>query len=161
MKGFKGFKGIVEIMHLIPGRVRFLVPTLKNEPDKCKQLKTQLEKAEQINGITPNPITGKVLIEFDKDHIDVETLTGVLVKLLGLEKSIEKSPNSMLTKELKDLFKSLNTGVYEYTNGVMDLRSLVTTSFIGFGAYSMIVKRNLMPPGLNFLYWAYMNLQKP
>ncbi len=158
-KGFKGFIGVIEIRHFLSGRVRFFVPVLKNEPEKCQQIKNHLEKASQLKSVVANPITGSLLIEFDNEKIDIETITGVVVKILGLEETISKTPKSLVTKELKSIFKSMNTGIYEYTKGMMDLNSVITTSFLSLGIYALISKRNFMPSGLSLLYWTYMNMQ--
>lgn len=41
-----------------------------------------------------------------------------------------------MSKELKNFYSSLNTGIYDYSNGIMDLNSLLTTSFLTLGVYS-------------------------
>ncbi len=37
-KGFRGFRGVVEVLHIIPGRVRFSVPSIRDNEDACHQL---------------------------------------------------------------------------------------------------------------------------
>lgn len=159
-KGFKGFLGVIEIAHSISGRVRFLIPALKNEPEKCLQLKKQLEKASVFEIVSPNPVSGSLIIEFDSEKIDVQTITGAIIKILGLEEAIEKTPKSFMSKELKNIYSSLNTGVYEYSKGIMDLNSLMTTSFLTLGVYSFFRNRSVVPSGLSLFYWAIMNMQR-
>jgi hypothetical protein len=157
---FKGFKGVVEIQHLISGRVRYRIPILKNEPKGCNQLKSKLEQASQLTSVQANPINGSVLVHFKEDEIEIETLTGVIIKILGLEKSIDNRPSSFVSKELKEIYKSLDNAVFEYTNGVMDLNSFVTSSFLTLGILSILRNRGTIPSGLSLLYWAYMNMQQ-
>lgn len=159
-KGFKGFIGVIEIAHSTSGRVRFLIPTLKNEPEKCRQLNKQLEKASAFKTVSSNPVTGSLVIGFDPEKIEIQTITGAIIKILGLEEAIERTPKSFMSKELKNIFSSLNTGVYEYSNGIMDLNSLLTTSFLTLGLYSVFRNRSVVPSGLSLLYWAILNMQR-
>lgn len=157
---FKGFKGIVEVKHAIPGRIRFFIPLLKNNPEGCDKLQKQLVKADVIKEISINALTGSLLIIYDKSGTDEATLTGVVVKLLGLEDQVEKSPLSNIGKEINQVMKSLNTSIYEYSNGMVDLNNLITLSFLSMGAYSLIRNPRMLPSGLSLLYWAYNNAQK-
>ncbi len=157
---FNGFKGVVEIKHAIPGRIRFFIPILKNNPDGCDKLQKQLVKAEVIREIKINPVIGSLLMIYDEDGTDEATLTGVIVKLLGLEDQVDESPLSSAGKEIKQMMKSLNTSVYEYSNGMIDLNNLITLAFFSMGAYSLIRNPRMLPSGLSLLYWAYNNAQK-
>jgi hypothetical protein len=157
---FKGFKGVVEIKHAIPGRIRFFIPILKNNPEGCDKLQKQLVKADVIREIKINPVIGSLLMIYDKDGTDEATLTGVVAKLLGLEDQIDQSPLSSIGKEIKQVMKSLNTSVYEYSNGVVDLNNLITLGFFSLGAYSLLRNPRTLPSGLSLLYWAYNNAQK-
>jgi len=159
-KKFKGFKGIIEIRHQITGRVRYFIPMLKGESKNCQLLKNQLEKADVISLAQPNPLIGSLLVEFDSANIAIETMTAVIVKILGLEEAVEKTPDSVMNKELSEFIKSVNSSIFEHTNGLMDLKSLVTTTFLSLGIYSLFKSRNNLPSGLSLLYWAYMNIQK-
>lgn len=157
-KPFKGFREVVEIKHAFPGRIRFYVPTLKNNPEACLSLKEQLSKAEVISELVVNPVTGSLLIVYQPDATEETTLTGVVIKLLGLEKEVEKEPQPMLGKELTGMVKSLNTSIYEYSDGLMDLSDLVTISFFSLGAYSMLRNPRMLPSGLSMIYWAYRTI---
>ena len=54
-------------------------------------LQQQLLKAAAIKELSISPMPGTVLVRYDERKIDVMTLTGVLAKLLGLEKELEKT----------------------------------------------------------------------
>lgn len=157
---FKGFKGVVEVKHAIPGRIRFAIPLLKNNQEGCDKLKKQLVKADVIKEISINALTGSLLMVYDKNRTDETTLTGVVVKLLGLEDQVEKSPLSNIGREINQVMKTMNTSIYEYSNGMVDLNNLVTVTFFTMGAYSLIRNPRMLPSGLSLLYWAYNNAQK-
>lgn len=156
-KAFKGFRGIVEIRHVIPGRVRFYVPVLKMNIEKGEQLKKGLLKAAAINQVEINPLLGSVLIIFDQEKIDEMTLTAVLAKLLGLEKEIEKAPKSLIGLELSKILKSANSTVYEQTKGLLDLNTAISLSFLSLGVWSVLRSPKILPAGISLIYWAYNN----
>ncbi len=154
-KGFRGFRGVVEVLHSIPGRVRFSVPSIRDNEDACHQLEKQLLKADAIQQIRVNPLTGTILILFNPEKIDLATLTGVLVKLLGLEEAIEERPESFLGKEITAVLDSLNRSIYESTNGMADLNSMVATTFLSMGLFALLRGSRALPAGISLLFWAY------
>ncbi len=156
-KAFRGFRNIVEIRHHIPGRVRFYIPSLINNTGAGHNLEKQLIKADPVKQIKINPVTGTLLIIFEQEQIEVATLTGVIVKLLGLEQEIEKTRPSIVGKELYDILKSANSSLYESSNGFVDLNSLITISFLSLGVYSLLRSPKILPAGLSLMYWAYNN----
>ncbi len=157
---FRGFRNIVEIRHTIPGRVRFYIPSLKNNTEAGRNLEQQLIKAEPVKQIRINPVAGTLLIIFNPNQIEITTLTGVIVKLLGLEKELEKKQPSLLGKEIFEIVKSANTSLYERSDGLLDLNSLITFSFLSLGVYSLLRSPKVLPAGLSLLYWAYNNSMK-
>ena len=136
---------MVEVLHSIPGRVRYFVPSLKNNQEACDQLEKQLLNADAIHQLRINPLTGTVLMLFDPEKIDLATLTGVLVKLLGLEEAVEERPESFLGKEIAVVLDSLNRSIFESTNGMADLNSLVTTTFLSMGLYALLRGSRALP----------------
>ncbi len=156
-KAFRGFRGIVEIRHVIPGRVRFYIPVLKMNVEKGEQLKKGLLKAAAIKQVEINPLLGSVLIIFDTKKIDEVTLTAVLAKLLGLEKEVDKTPTSLIGQKLSRMLKSANSSVYEQTNGMLDLNTAITLSFLSMGVWSILRNPTILPAGISLVYWAYNN----
>lgn len=157
---FKGFRGVVEVKHAIPGRVRFFVPVLKMDTQKGALLEQQLGKADAIEQITVNPLLGTVLILYDAEKIDEMTLTGVLAKLLGLEKELEKTPTSLMSQEVAKILKSANSSVYEQTDGLLDLNTAITLTFLSLGIWSVVRSPSVLPAGISLIYWAYNNSLK-
>lgn len=157
---FKGFKGIVEIMHIIPGRIRFRIPLLKNNMELCRTLEQQLNQAGSISHIQSNRHTGTLLVIFDRDKIDPATLTGVLVKLTGQEKEVEQMPQSVAGKELSKLIRSLNSSVYTHSDGFFDLNSMISLVFLSLGLWTVIRRPSVLPAGISLVYWAYNNTMR-
>jgi len=157
-KTFRGFRGIVEIRHSIPGRVRFHVPVLKKNIEKGAMLEKELKKAAAIRQISVNPLLGSVLVVYDPEKINEVTLTAVLAKLLGLEKEMEKPPRSVIGQQMAKFIKSANSSVYEQTDGLMDLNAAITVSFLSLGVWSLLRNPRVLPAGVSMIYWAYNNV---
>lgn len=156
-KAFRGFRNIIEVRHNIPGRVRFYIPLLRNNTVAGQTLEQQLIKAGAVKQIKVSPLSGTLLIIFDPEQIEITTLTGVVAKMLGLEKEIEKIQPSILGKEISGILKSANTSLYESSDGFVDLNSLITISFLSLGVYSLLRSPKILPAGLSLMYWAYNN----
>ncbi len=156
-KSFKGFRGIVEVKHAIPGRVRFHIPVLKMNLEKGEMLQQQLLNAAAIKELSISPILGTVLVRYDERKIDVMTLTGVLAKLLGLEKELEKTPKSLMGQEVNKVLKSANSSIYEQTDGLLDLNTAISLTFLSMGIWSIIRSPSILPAGISLVYWAYNN----
>ncbi len=154
---FKGFRGIVEVKHALPGRLRFYIPALKMDVEKGKILQRQLLQAAAIKELKINPVLGTLLVRYDEGKIDVITLTGVLAKLLGLEKELEKTPKSLMGQEVGKLLKSANSSIYEQTDGLLDLNTAISLTFLSMGIWSIIRNPTILPAGISLLYWAYNN----
>lgn len=154
---FKGFRGIVEVKHTIPGRVRFEIPVLKMDIKKGKMLQQQLQKAAAIKELTINPVLGTVLVTYDEEKIDVMTLTGVMARLLGLEKELDASPKSLMGQEVAKVLKSANSSIYEQTNGLLDLNTAISLTFLSMGIWSIFRNPTILPAGISLVYWAYNN----
>ena len=121
----------------------------------------QLGKAAAIERITVNPLLGTVHIVYDAGKIDEMTLTGVLARLLGLEKELEKTPDSVMGQEAARILKSANSTVYEQTDGLLDLNTAITLTFLSLGIWSIMRSPSVLPAGISLIYWAYNNSLKP
>jgi hypothetical protein len=152
-----GFKNVIEIKHAIPGRIRFLIPELKNAGNIEGYLKEQLTKLQAIETVEVNTITGSVLLKFDP-KLESEILVAALLKLLDLERYAENNPPSMIGNEINQVGSALNRAVYEKTNGLMDAKTGLSLLLLSYGIYQ-IIRRGLViaPNGFNLLWWAYRN----
>lgn len=53
-------------LHAIDGRIRIRIPAVKNFPQKAAELERKIFSLhESIERVTPNPVTGSVLILYD------------------------------------------------------------------------------------------------
>ena len=71
----------VEPIHVIPGRARFRVSGLYHCPASKHPIERELASRHQIKRVSANPLTGNVLVEFDK-QIDPTTIATLLEEIV-------------------------------------------------------------------------------
>lgn len=69
------------IVHVVDGRIRVKVPSVKNAPAACRTLERRLCAAEGIDEVRANPTTGSLVIWY---HPARTTPTSILQTLAGL-----------------------------------------------------------------------------
>ncbi|MBT3272765.1 MAG: hypothetical protein HN368_06400 [Spirochaetales bacterium] len=157
--GFPGFRYVLEIRHAIPGRMRLYAPVLKENNELGESLVRDLGKADGINSIDTSPITGTALISYNSQKVEAQIVFGAVVRLLGLEKDIEKTPESRVSKGIQSMSDSVNRALYEKSSGLVDLHTLLPVVLAGFGIYKITRPGGLNAPGgITLLWWAYMQL---
>ncbi len=155
------FKGIIEVKHILSGRIRYNIPSLKGDQQKIDNLKKIVNDFDNIISVEGSANTGSLLILFDK--IEPELITGLLIHLLDLKDAIEKPVVGSIYQKISSVSKSLNRGIYEETNGLLDIDSIITFS-LGFFGIKYLIKNPLKGPGSwTLLWWLYnatMNIER-
>lgn len=142
--------------HLLPGRVRFQIPLLVAQEKAVSDLTKQLKKIDGITKVHCNHISGSVLIHFDEKKLQADLLFTVLIKLLGLESELERTPEPGLKKEISKISKGINAAIYSKSNGLLDLKTIVPVSFGLIGLYRLFAVRPLsMPTAITMIWWGY------
>jgi hypothetical protein len=156
------FPGVVETVHLLPGRVRFRVPSLADDAAGRELLRRKLIEVQAIDSVEITPLSGSVLIRFDAESLEPELLFAAVVRLLGLESKIEGVPSSLIGRELRDAGEAVNHAIYERTGGILDLWTGLPLVLILLGASNLVAGS---PKGLQsgwmLLWWAYLALFPP
>lgn len=148
------FRGIVEVVHTLNGRIRFRIPSLKGNPEGFNELNNQLNKIKSITSVETNYITGSLLVNHTEE-IEPTLIVGILIKLLGLEEHVQKPPQALVTKEFKNAKESFSLAVNEKTNGVLDLKSIMFLIFTSFGIKNILKDPKSGPNGYTFLWWGF------
>lgn len=148
------FKNTLEVRSSIKGRIRFYSPILKSNDNLSNYLLDQVKKIQVIKLCTINTVTGTILIEYDHENLDPQTLEGAIIKLLGLDKDIEDGRVSQIRKETSNIVSALDSGIYDFSNGILDLKSLTV---IGFFVAAFLDYRNYgfrTPDYMTLLWWS-------
>lgn len=149
----------IETKHLLPGRVRFQVPKLVGNDIEIQRINKQMKRIEGVNSIEANRISGSVVIRYQPEKLEPELLFAALIRLLGLEEELERTPPSLLTKEIQNIGKALNHALYSSTGGVIDLWTVVPLVLLGLGVRHILTQRPVtFPSGITMLWWAYAAL---
>ena len=150
---------VLETRHLLPGRVRFGIPVLKGNPEGAKLIMEQIPKIEGVESVAVNSITGSVLIYYREEIIEPELLFAALVRLLDLERAIERAVQPALAREIRSMGQSLNRYVYESTGGIIDLWTILPIILAGVGIHKVITQPQMrFPTGITMIWWAYHSL---
>ena len=154
------FKGILEVKHHIPGRIRMSCPNLKNNKDKSSDLINVCDKIPGIISTRINQTLGTILIEYDTNVLHPTLIMGIILKVMELEDSINKSPTSLIDKESTNIADSLNRAIFEKTNGILDLKSFIMLLLGGYAVYDINLRPGVRPSGYTCLWWVYSTLSK-
>ena len=127
------FKNALDVKSSIPCRVRFYAPILVGNIEVANSFVDQISKIDVIKTCRVNTLTGTILMEYDHQLLDPQTLEGAVIKLLGVDKSIDEGRVSEVKKASERLFAAVNNGLYDFTNGLLDVKSLAALALIGAG----------------------------
>jgi hypothetical protein len=160
--GLPSIRGKLETVHALPGRMRLSSPLLESLPMKThRKISTEIKKIDGIDKVNINVHSGSLLILYDTAHIDPVIVHGVVVKVLGLEHDLEKSPSGLLTRELDLIGRALNQQIYQSSGGLMDLRSSLMLSLLMLALYRLVIQGDrALPGGINLLWWTYVMAQR-
>ncbi|MCL6559694.1 MAG: cation-translocating P-type ATPase [Firmicutes bacterium] len=70
--------GQIIVSHNLPGRVRFKVPSIKNNQELCKIMEENLNGLPGIRLITASRFTGTVLIYYSADRTSIKSLISII-----------------------------------------------------------------------------------
>jgi hypothetical protein len=155
-------RGKFEVIHTLPGRIRFRIPMLEGQdPEVIDSVEKELKRLPEINRVVLNPISGSLVLDYNDEEIKASIICGILLKLLGLEDDLDDQPQSLAQKELNLIGTSLNRQVYNSSAGIFDLTSALALTIFALGLYKIIVQRDRnTPSGFSLLWWAYVIFQR-
>jgi hypothetical protein len=150
--GFPSFAGVMEVTHLLPGRLRLRAPVLIGQRRAAEQLQKSLAGLDGIRAVEVNPVSGSLLFHFAPDRVKPDMLMGAAIRLLGLEKDIERPPPSYIGEGIRQAGQSLNHAIHEQTGGMIDLWTSVTLLLVVMGVRQLAAGNQF---GWPLLWWAY------
>jgi hypothetical protein len=153
------FPGILETVHVLPGRMRLRVPALAGDARLGEDVAKRLQRLEGIASATISSVTGSLLITFDPQQVEPEILLAAVIRLLGLEEQLERAPRSRLGHEIREMGAALNQAVHQQTGGMIDLWTGLPLVLAAVGIRNVLAKNGQL--GLPLLWWAYVSLFPP
>lgn len=152
----------VRTAHLIPGRVRFQIPAMVGKSTPLTEATEQLARIDGVKHIEASAVTGSILIRYDERQLQPDLLCAALIRLLGLEAELERTPPNTVATGLRDVGRSVNLAVRDQTGGFIDLRTAVPLTLGAIGVIRLLSERTVGLPGaFTMVWWAYTSLSRP
>lgn len=148
------FHGVAEVRSSLPGRMRLYMPSIAQKPQQAIQMKEKLEGTGVVCGVELNPRTMTVLIRYDESKVEAAVVEGAAMKLMGLDDALQRAPVSRMEAGMKALLESVNRGVLEATDGLVDARMLAGCALTLAGVKSLVTCGAALPGAMTLLWWA-------
>lgn len=148
------FPGVAEVRASIPGRLRLYMPAVVTNDEAAQRMKERMESTGAVREVCLNRRTGSALFLYDECQVEAAVVEGAAIRLMGLDNAIRKPPVSRMEKGLNVLWDSVNHGVLEATNGLMDGRMLAGSALTVAALRGMIVSGAALPGAMTLLWWA-------
>lgn len=151
------FKNILETVHLMPGRVRFRIPSLQGKNALAVQLAEQLDSLGAVDRAEANPVTGTVLIYYREDRVAPILVMGTVIRLLGLDKDLDAPRHGRLPLALTDGARTADLAIFEASRGLLDFNSAVALVLLGAAIRTVRANpaRLTAPNPLTLAWWAF------
>ena len=152
------FPGVIEAVHVLPGRIRFRTPWLVDQRRQADALRARLARLDGVRQVEVSPVSGSVCVRFAPEQVSPELLFGAVIRLLGLEVHLRRQPQSVIGREIRAGGDAVNRAIHAQTGGLLDLWTAVPLVLAGLGL------RNLATGGAYgwpMLWWAYRSLFPP
>lgn len=153
------FAGVMETAHVLPGRVRLRAPVLIGQRRAADQIQESLSRLDGIRAVQVSSVSGSLLIHFEPDRVKPDMLLGAAIRLLGLEREIQRPPRSYIGEGIHQAGDSLNRAIHEQTGGVIDLWTSVALLLLVMGIRHVATGNQQL--GWQRLWWAYLSMFPP
>jgi hypothetical protein len=154
-----------QIAHHIPGRLRLIVPGLKEDADLAERLGRELADIKEIVSVTIRPAARSVLVRYQPNGRDEITAS-----LAGIVKVVEV-PSVRPARSASDgtigetaavwtheRWDRLNQGLKRGTDGAVDLATVIPLFHLFLAAHQILKQPNLAAiPWYTALYYAYQS----
>lgn len=147
------FVNTFEVKSSIKGRIRFSVPYLKNNPMIASHLIEQVKKIQVIKKCTVNVALGTVLVEYNSNVVDAQTIEGALIKILGIDAMLDEGRVGEVRIKAREVVDAVNNGIYDYSNGILDIKSIALLLFLSGAVYDIRKLGVRRLPGYATLLW--------
>lgn len=148
--------GPIQVAHALPGRIRFVIPDLRDNYEQMKNGLEQLETLRGIDKIEYSTVSGSLIVRFNHELVPPPLLFSAVARLLELEHELDKPLTPAVIKELRAMGGSLNRMIYDETHGLLDLRTIAVGGLLIVGGRKLLIENwATVPTGLTLLWWAF------
>ena len=148
------FRGVVEVRASLPGRIRLFIPAVADRAQAAQRMKQQLESTGAVRQVQLNARTCSALVLYDPAQVEAAVVEGAIIRLMGLDEAVKKRPVSRMETGMRTLWESVNHGVMEATNGLMDARMLAGSALTAAALRGFMANGATLPGAATLLWWA-------
>jgi hypothetical protein len=158
-----------EITHTAPGRIRFKVPAKRHDPSFFEELQIDCSGFDGVKQVTTNVLTGSVLLLYDdikQDALIERIKNHPLLDFPSKNRQAGKSGPASATadqqtaaQKASSSLASFDSTLQEFSNGFLDLRSVLFISFVMFAA-RQLAQGAVFGSAIN-LFWYALQLIRP
>ncbi|MGD1036031.1 MAG: HMA2 domain-containing protein [Roseiarcus sp.] len=156
--GLPSFIGVMETAHVLPGRLRLRAPVLIGQRGAADQLQKSLARLDGVRAVEVSSVSGSLLVHFAPDRVKPDMLLGAAIRLLGLEREVQRPPPSHIGEGIRQAGESLNHAIHEQTGGMLDLGTSLTLLLAAAGVRQLAAGNQF---GWPLLWWAYQSTFPP
>ena len=161
--------GGIKVVHAIPGRVRVKIARIKENPTLAREVQERLAAVRGIQRAEVNPITGSVLVLYDRTALESPDSLLSLVEWFGplipdlefsdlegwLASANGDGTDTPFAERLSAAFGSLNAKVGETTGGI-DLKFLLPLTLFLLGMRGVLAAgKGVFPSWYDLLWFAF------
>jgi hypothetical protein len=158
--------GSVTLAHVMPGRLRLRVDSVRGDTDRAAELERLLGELQFVDLVTANPRTGSIVIEYSAELTSSADMLSSIASALDSEIGDLEHPGARLPRlmpdseelaaRVREAARETNTRVAEATGGV-DLRILVPGALLVLGIGVFLGARRRRMPAWHDLVWYAFN----
>lgn len=158
-------KRYLQVVHAIPGRTRLRCPAIREDRPGADHVAEALSQLRGVREVKVRPYTGSILVTHDSS-VTLDTLVDTAGRVLGCKHIVKLGEEPPVPTEIPELAQiarqlaqavgTLDRDLLRFTEGDVDLGTLVTLGFFGVGAVQAVVDRQLeLPPWFQLAWWGY------
>ncbi len=137
--------------HRAPGRLRIKVPSKRGDREYFALLEEHFSGQTGVDAVVVNPSTGSALFQGDTGVRPIAH-HGMKCNLFTLKKP--SPPKTTLFESVAGAFRVGNNQLKKYTDGHIDIPSLVFLSLLGSGMYQIFRGNVSVPAWYTAFYYA-------
>jgi hypothetical protein len=155
----------LQIAHTVPGRTRLRFPALRGDTPAGERIADALAALPGVRAVHVRPFTGSILVLHELELTSaslVEAAQRILApdRILAPGEPPPRNPDvpeiSRVARLAAKAFREIDRDVRRASEGSLDLGTLATLGFFGFGAAGVAASRDIsLPPWFNLAWWGY------
>jgi hypothetical protein len=160
----------VRLAHASPGRIRFKVEEIRNDPRRAREIEAKLRTVSGIQSAHANPLTGSLLLTYDEPALESMEMPFAVAQVLGISLN-DLDPEdlrllmshqgnwnnfaaSSLSEGVETAVKEMNAAVRRTVGADLNILVPLALAFLGIRSL-MVTDRTLFPSWHDYLWYSF------